>query len=66
MMWGGASLNAYQAWRELLKEREHVAPLQLTPDHHASCSIDAMELKDWLRDVETNRCNLQGLLMVSA
>ena len=31
MMRRGAGLDANQAWRELLEEREDIAPLQLTP-----------------------------------
>src|SRR3954449_591471 len=44
MMRGGAGLDADQAWRQLLKERQDVATLQLTADDHLASSINAMHL----------------------
>jgi hypothetical protein len=46
MMRRGAGLNADQAWRQLLEERQDVAPLQLTADDCLAGSINAMYLKD--------------------
>ena len=37
MMRRGAGLDADQAWRQLLEERQHVATLQLTADDHLAC-----------------------------
>src|SRR5436305_9787958 len=44
MMRRGAGLDADQAWRQLLKERQDVATLQLTADDHLASSINAMHL----------------------
>src|SRR3954468_16929925 len=41
MMRRGAGLDADHAWRQLLKERQHVATLQLTADDHLASSINA-------------------------
>ena len=53
----GASLDADQAWRQLLEERQHVSTLQLPADHHLPISINAVNLKDRLRDIQTNCCD---------
>jgi hypothetical protein len=45
----GTGLNADQTGRQLLKEREDIATLQLPTDNH-----DAVDLKDRLRDIETD------------
>jgi hypothetical protein len=50
----GASLNANQAWWQLLEEYQHVASLELTADDDIALRIDAVNLKDRLRDIETN------------
>jgi hypothetical protein len=42
----GASLNSNQAWRQLLEERQDVAPLQLPADNHMASSINAVDLED--------------------
>jgi hypothetical protein len=47
----GASLNANQAWRQLLKERQDLATLQLAADQHLATSVNAMNLKDRLGDI---------------
>jgi hypothetical protein len=47
-------LNADQAWRQLFEEREDIATLQLATDNHLAVSINAMDLKDRLRDIETD------------
>ena len=54
MMRRGAGLDANQARRQLLEERQHVATLQLPADHHLPISINAVNLKDRLRDIETD------------
>src|ERR1700691_3695998 len=53
MMRRGAGFDADQARWQLLKECQHVAPLELTADDDIARSIDAVTLKDRLRDVET-------------
>ena len=45
MMRRGAGLDADQAWRQLLKERQDLATLQLTAEDHLASSINAMHLK---------------------
>src|SRR5262249_30988625 len=49
-----AGFNANQAWSQLLEECQHIAPLQLAANSHAASSINAVDLKNRLRDVETN------------
>ena len=39
----GASLDANQAGRQLLKERNYLAPLQLTTDDYLAPSVNAVE-----------------------
>src|SRR6185436_9776711 len=53
----GASLDADQAWRQLLEECQHVSTLQLPADHHSPISINAVNLKDRLCDIETDCCD---------
>src|SRR5580700_3397995 len=53
MMRRGAGFNADQAGWQLLKECQHVTPLELTTDDDIASRIDAVNLKDRLRDVET-------------
>jgi hypothetical protein len=38
-----------------LKERQNITPLELTADNHVAIRIDAVNLKNRLRDIETNR-----------
>ena len=42
----GASLDANQAWRQLLKERQDVATLQLATDDHPAGGINSVHLED--------------------
>src|SRR5271156_2110256 len=64
MMRRGAGLNADQAWRQLLEERQNVATLQLAPDDYIASRIDAVNLKNRLGDVETDcRDRLHGWLL---
>src|ERR1700733_12688143 len=53
MMRRGAGFDADQARWQLLKEYQHVTPLELTADDDIASRIDAMNLKDRLRNVET-------------
>src|SRR5262245_62204971 len=50
----GASLDADQTSRQLLEERQDVAPLQLTADDNLAVRVDSVGLKNRLRDVETD------------
>src|SRR5476649_734844 len=60
----GASLYANQAWRQLLKERQHRPPLQLAADDHLTRSINAVYLENRLGDIETDcRDRLHGSLL---
>jgi hypothetical protein len=47
--------NADEARRQLLKERQDVAALELTANNDIPCGVDAMDLKDQFGDVETDR-----------
>jgi len=42
----GASLDANQAWRQLLKEGQNVAALQLATDDHPAARINSVHLED--------------------
>src|SRR4029077_20735010 len=53
-----AGLNADQAWRQLLEECQDITSLQLAADHHLACRVNAVDLKNRLRDVETDRRDL--------
>src|ERR1700688_3539590 len=54
MMRRGASFDTDQARRQLLEECQHVAPLELTTEGDIALRIDAVNLKNRLRDVETD------------
>jgi hypothetical protein len=45
MMRRGAGLDANQARRQLLEERQDIAALQLTADDHMAISINAVDLE---------------------
>jgi hypothetical protein len=51
----GASLDANQAWWQLLEERQDAAALQPPADDHLAGGINSVDLEDRLRDVETDR-----------
>src|SRR6185437_14485828 len=57
MMRRSTGLDANQAWRQLLEERQDVAALQLTADEHLAFCVDAVHLKDRLCDIETDGCD---------
>ena len=54
MMRRGAGLDANQARRQLLEERQYIAALELTTDDDLAIRIDAVNLKNRLCDVETD------------
>src|SRR5262249_26506855 len=55
MMRRRAGLYANEARRQLLKERQNVAALELTAHHHIAVRVDAVNLENRLCDVETDR-----------
>ena len=57
MMRGRAGLDANKAWRQLLKERHHISALQLTTKCHLTIRVNAMNLEDRFRDIETDSRN---------
>jgi hypothetical protein len=64
MMGRGASLYTNQAWRQLLKEHQHVATLQLAADYYLANGINSVDLEDRFSDIETDcRDRLHGLLL---
>ena len=61
MMRRGAGFDADQAPWQLLEECQHVASLDLTADDDIAIRIDAVNMKDRLRDIETDcRDRLHG------
>jgi hypothetical protein len=46
MMRRGACLDADQAGRQLLEEREHIPAPQLATDDNTAARVDAVNLKD--------------------
>src|SRR5258706_1552729 len=50
----GASLDADQAWWQLLKERQDGATLQLAADDHLASRINSVNLQNRLGEVETD------------
>src|SRR5260221_2657232 len=64
MMRRRTGFNAYQARGQLLEERQHVASLQLAADDHLAYRVDAVNLKNRLGNVETDRRNpLHGAIL---
>src|SRR6266567_5532981 len=55
MMRRCAGLDTDKTRRQLLEESSDVTPLQLAPDDRIAFRVNAMDLKNRLRDVETNR-----------
>src|SRR5918994_4926402 len=69
MMRGGTGLNTNEARRQLLKECQDVAALQLPADNNVASCINAVNLKTRLGDVETdcrNRLHVWLLRIVGA
>jgi hypothetical protein len=54
MVRGCTGLDPDEARHQLLEERQNMAPLELAADDHVTCGIDAVDLKNRLRDVETD------------
>src|SRR5712672_3317563 len=50
-------LDTNEARRQLLKERQHIPPLQLTAKNNIAIRINAVDLKNRLRDIETDSRN---------
>jgi len=59
VMRGGARLDADEAGRQLLEERQHIATLQLSTDDSIAPRVNAMDLKDRLCNVEADRRDCQ-------
>src|SRR5271157_565820 len=57
MMRRRAGLDTNKAGRQLLKERQHISALQLTTKYHLTIRVNAMNLKDRFRDIETDSRN---------
>src|SRR6516225_2815478 len=55
MMRRCAGFNTDEAWHQLLEECQDITSLQLAPDDHLAYRVDAVDLKNRLRDVETDR-----------
>src|SRR5512144_555977 len=50
---------------QLFKESQHIAPLQLAANDHLAININAMHLKNRLRNIETDCLNrLHGLFSI--
>jgi hypothetical protein len=65
----GASLNANQAGRQLPEKWQYLPTLQLSPDYHPTVGFNAVNLKDRLRNVETDcsdRLHIELLRIVGA
>jgi hypothetical protein len=54
----GTRFHAHQTRRQRLEERYHLAAPQLLPDDHLLVRVDAVNLKDVLGEIKTNRANL--------
>src|SRR5271169_4221120 len=54
MMRRRAGLDTNEAGRQLLKERQHISALQLPAKYHLTIRVNAMNLKDRFRDMETD------------
>jgi hypothetical protein len=54
MMRRSASLDANQAWRQPLEKGQHVTSLELTTEDDFALRIDAVNLKNRLRDIQTD------------
>ena len=50
-----AGFDAHEARWQLFEERNDIPALELAADDYVACCVDAVNLKDQLRDIETNR-----------
>src|ERR1700746_2338920 len=69
MMRRSAGLNTNEARRQLLKEWQNVAALELTTNDYITCRVTSVDLKNRLCDVETdcrNRLHVWLLRIVGA
>ena len=57
VMRGGAGLHTNQTRRLFLEEGKHLTPPQLSADHHGTLRINAVDLKNVLRKINTDRDN---------
>src|SRR5262249_16740913 len=57
MMRCRAGLHTDKARRHLRKESQHIAPFQFAANDHLAISINAMHLKNRLRNIETDCLN---------
>jgi hypothetical protein len=53
----GAGFHSDQARRQILKKRQHPGAPQLAAEDHASLRVNAMDLKNILRKIDTYRDN---------
>jgi len=63
MMRCRTGLHTDKAWWHLRKQSQHIAPLQFAANEHLSVSINAMHLKNRLRNIETDRLDWVRLLI---
>jgi hypothetical protein len=58
MMCARTRLNTHQARRQSRKELQHLGAAHPLADHHRAINLHAVDLKDRLRNIETNCANL--------
>jgi hypothetical protein len=58
MMCGRTGLNADEAGRQCREELQQLRSGDALPDHHRAINIHSVNLKNRLRDIETDRANL--------
>jgi len=54
MVRGCAGLDSHDARRQLLEERQDISTFELAADDQVPCGVDAVDLKDRLRNIETD------------
>src|SRR5689334_14478019 len=59
-MRSAASFDPNKARASFLEEREHASPRQTLADDYIAFGINAMDLEDRLRDIQTDCCGLHG------
>src|SRR5271163_1149231 len=57
MMCGRTRLNTNKAWRQGSEKLQHLSAAYPPADHHCAINIHAVDLKDRLRNIETNCAN---------
>src|ERR1700684_3870457 len=57
MMYGRTRLNTNEAWRQCSEKLRHLSAAYPPADHHCAIDIHAVDLKDRLRNIETNCAN---------